>query len=458
MHLSIIIAAYNEERRLPRTLDQMLAYLAHHFHAPYEILIIDDGSSDRTAEIVEAYGQKHPQIRLLRQRPNQGRGAAMRAGVRHACGELILETDADGSVDNEAIPRFVEHMRRHPSIDVLIGSRNMESSQILTPQPFLRVFLGYCFLYLAKALFGWRIHDYTLGFKIFRRQAALDIYEHQFDDHFLAEAELVYVARRRGWRLQESSVLWTDFRESRVKPISDSISSFFGLAAVLARARRGQYTNGLTRETFDAAARRVKSLYDKSGGWTALFNRIRFFTAPYSQIEPYVPRKGFVLDLGCGYGAFTNLLAALSSERRLLGLDLDVEKIKHAHRGLPNARFQSADVTQAPMEPADCILLIHVLHHLGSYDEQRLLLMECVKRLKPSGRLIICEVDRVPLWKLFLGRVADGLLYPGQPVFYRYEKNMAAFLKQAGLFIEVQRMHSGTPFSHITYIASTGSA
>lgn len=438
---------------MPRTLDRTLSYLAHHLNASYEIIVVDDGSRDQTARIAESYGKRHPQVRLVRRSPNQGRGVAMRAGVKESLGKLILEMDADGSVDDEAIPRFVQYMERHPSIDVLIGSRNSQGAQILTPQPFLRVFLGYGFLYLAKALFGWDIHDYTLGFKLFRRDAALDIYGHQFDDGFLAEGELVFVARRRGWRLQELPTLWTDFRESRVAPLRDSIRSLVGLAAVASRQRRGLYATELLRKPFHEAARRTAALY-AGLGWPALFNRIRFFTAPYSQLEPYVPRQGLIVDLGCGYGTFTNLLAELCSERRLLGLDLDESKIRHAQRGLSNTRFQLADITKAAMEPADCILLIHVLHHLRSYEEQGVLLEACLKRLKPEGRLLICEVDESPWWKLFLARLADGLLYPGDPIFYRYEKEMTLFLERMGLSVERRRMHSGTPFSHITYITS----
>jgi dolichyl-phosphate beta-glucosyltransferase len=449
--LSIVIPAYNEERRLPRTLNRTTAYLERNLHEPFEIVVVDDGSRDRTCALVEAFAVRHPQVRLLRQPANKGRGAAVREGIKACRGEFILETDADGSVEDEAITRFCAFLRSHPSVDALIGSRNVAGAEILTPQPVLRVALGYGFLWLAKALFGWYIQDYTLGFKMFRREAALDIFSRQFDDSFLAEGELVHVALRRGWRVYELPTLWTDFRESRVNPLRDSARSFAGLLGVLRRERAGLYREGAPRPSFAQAAARAKALY--SGlGWPSLFNRIRFFTAPYNQLEPLVPLSGVIVDLGCGYGTFSNLLKILSPQREIIGLELDDSKLRLADRGL-GCRFEVADIRAADIPPADCLLLIHVLHHLDSYAEQEELLRVCLDKLKKGGRLLINEVDRRPLWKLALGRLADAILYPGDRVYYRYQPEMSALLSKLGVSFESYRSHYGTPFSHTTYVA-----
>lgn len=232
MKLSIVIPAYNEERRLPRTLDKMISYVFQYFKEGYEIIIVDDGSWDNTVEIVDSFKKRFQYIRLVKMVKNQGRGAAVREGIKEARGEIILETDADGSVEEEAIFRFYDFLNKNKDVDVVIGSRNIAGAEILTPQPFLRVFLGYGFLYLAKLLFYWRICDYTLGFKMFRRKAAEDIFAHQLDNRYVAEAEIVVVSKKRNWRLEELPVLWTDFRESRVHPLRDSWRSFLGLIRI----------------------------------------------------------------------------------------------------------------------------------------------------------------------------------------------------------------------------------
>lgn len=242
MRLSIVIPAYNEEHRLSRSLSTLLAYLKEHYSGLYDAVIVDDGSTDQTAAVVSRFMALYPCLRLLRLPGNRGRGAAVREGVHSAQGELILETDADGSVHPEAIVRFAAFLESRPEVDVLIGSRNIPGAEILTPQPWLRFFLGLCFLYAARTLFGRDIQDYTLGFKMFRREAARDIFSHQFENAYLAEAEIVVVTRRRNWRLEELPVHWSDYRDSRVRPMRDSWLSLKGLVRILAWDRRGDYS------------------------------------------------------------------------------------------------------------------------------------------------------------------------------------------------------------------------
>jgi dolichyl-phosphate beta-glucosyltransferase len=245
VRVSVVIPAFNEERRLPRTLNLIERVLNQHFPDSYEIIVVDDGSRDHTCALVEEYAKRSPNLRLIRLPSNQGRGVAVRVGALAACGQFILETDSDGSVDEEAIPRFVGFFEDNPGIDVLIGSRNVQGARILTAQPILRVLLGHGFLFLAKICFGGDIRDYTLGFKMFVSSAARDIFQHQFDSGYFAEAELVFIARRRGWRLKELPVLWTDYKDSRVRPFRDSWRSFKGLMIALTRDLQGKYTADL---------------------------------------------------------------------------------------------------------------------------------------------------------------------------------------------------------------------
>lgn len=200
-----------------------------------------------------------------------------------------------------------------------------------------------------------------------------------------------------------------------------------------------------------SAVRKVKKLYGGLG-WPSIFIKIRFFTAPYRQLESCIPQNGFIIDLGCGYGIFSNLLALLSSRREILGLELDESKIKYADQGIANVSFQNADITKAKIPDADCILLIHVLHHLNSYSDQEVLLKACCGKLKEGGKLVICEVDRRPWWKFILAQIADHLLYPGDRIYYRFPKELLALLRTLPLNVQYQKSHQYTPFSHITYV------
>lgn len=245
MELSIIIPVYNEEKRLPLTLERIFEYLNAHYKGVYEIIIADDGSTDRTAKIVQEFQRIHPQLRLLQFPVNRGRGAAVRDAVFEAKGQFILETDGDGSTNEHAIVYFLDYFNKHPSVDVLIGSRTIEGARILTPQPFLRVALGNCFLFIAHILFGWKMVDRVNGFKMFRRATAMDVFGNQYENSFLAEGEIVFVAEKRGWEIKELPILWTDYQGSRVHPFRESWRSFIGVFKILWRHRKGLYTKNI---------------------------------------------------------------------------------------------------------------------------------------------------------------------------------------------------------------------
>lgn len=235
MNLSIVIPAYNEEKRLGRTLAALIAFLQENYDGSYEIVIVNDGSSDKTADIVSDFSNKYQIVRLVDYPQNRGRGYAVRIGMQNAKGEIILETDADGSVQEDAIIKFLDFFKKNPEVGALFGSRNCKGSEILTAQPLIRIVLGEVFLVLAKLLFGWSITDFTLGFKMFRRDTASDIFEHQHENSFVAEAEIVVVTKRRGRLFKELPVSWKDYRNSRVKVISASINSFAGLMRIYFR-------------------------------------------------------------------------------------------------------------------------------------------------------------------------------------------------------------------------------
>lgn len=241
MDLSIVIPAYNEEKRLPPTLEKVISHLLTHFHGTYELIVVDNGSEDHTSRLVEEYIRNYAFVRLLRLPQNKGRGGAVCEGVKIAKGELVLEMDADGSNDEEAITRFTDYMNSHRDIGMVIGSRTIPGAVIVVPQPWLRVFLGNMFMVCTKLFFGWDMRDRVNGYKMIRRACAKDIFPYQYDRGFLAGAEIVYIAEIRGWKYELLPVRWTDNRASRVHPARDSWRSFWGLFRIIIRNWKGQY-------------------------------------------------------------------------------------------------------------------------------------------------------------------------------------------------------------------------
>jgi 2-polyprenyl-3-methyl-5-hydroxy-6-metoxy-1,4-benzoquinol methylase len=197
----------------------------------------------------------------------------------------------------------------------------------------------------------------------------------------------------------------------------------------------------------------TKKLY-RGLGWPSLFTLIRFFTAPYKRLEKMLPQKGVIIDLGCGYGIFSNFLALTGPEREVIGIELDKGKVKFADRGLKNTCFLNADITKIKIKKADALLLVHVLHHLNSFPEQEKLIKICFQKLKKNGQLVIVEVDKRPYFKYLLGYLADRALYPGDKIYYRLPRQMKALLTKLGLNFEIKVAHQGKPFAHMIYLVN----
>lgn len=240
MKLSIVIPAYNEAGRLPHTLARIYDRMKN-FHEDFEVFVANDGSTDETSVTVKMLAETHSQLRLLDYPVNRGRGEVCKNAVVEAEGDYILITDADGSTDEKFIMPFVEYLDAHSDVDIIVGSRDIEGAIIHTPQPPLRIFLNKVFLLMARVLFGWPMHDRVNGFKMGRRRALLDIYRFQTENSFFAEAELIYIADHRSWRVIELPIEWTDDRDSRVKPFKEAWDAFFGMFKVVLNSKRGLY-------------------------------------------------------------------------------------------------------------------------------------------------------------------------------------------------------------------------
>jgi glycosyltransferase involved in cell wall biosynthesis len=215
--LSIVIPAYNEEARLPGTLERVLAHLAQQ-RSEFEVLAVDDGSRDRTAELVEQVTAREPRIRLLRE-PHRGKGAAVRAGALAARGEVVLFTDAD-------LSHPVEELTRLPALlngaQVVIASREGDGSQRLE-EPIYRHLMGRVFNRFVRLLAVPGIEDTQCGLKCFTAPAARELFQRQTIDGFGFDVELLFLARKLGYRVREVSVSWRHVPASRVDPIRDTL-------------------------------------------------------------------------------------------------------------------------------------------------------------------------------------------------------------------------------------------
>jgi dolichyl-phosphate beta-glucosyltransferase len=237
--LSIVIPAYNEAERLGATLQSILDYVDARKIAA-ELIVVDDGSSDGTAALVEARRRAEKRLRLLPFRENRGKGAAVREGALAAEGGLVLVTDADLSTPIEELDRLLLRMRETAS-DVVIGSRGLAASRIEIRQPFWRERMGKVFNRILRALTPLRFRDTQCGFKLFDREKALPVLRKMVVDRFAFDVELLWLAQLAGLRILEEPVIWRNSPDSRVAPLSSSWNMLSDVLRLRRLIRRGFY-------------------------------------------------------------------------------------------------------------------------------------------------------------------------------------------------------------------------
>ena len=235
--LSIIIPSYNEESRLPATLDGIAGYLQS-YRGTAEVLVVDDGSKDGTAAVAEYFRIKIPTLRVVSNGVNRGKGYSVRHGMQEARGKIALFTDADLSAPIEEAGKLIEALENY---DVAIGSRAMDRSLISVHESPFREFAGIIFNKIVRVILWLPFVDTQCGFKAFRRDKCVIIFEQQRIERFGFDPELLYLARHHGLRTVEIPVRWGHSAATKVSMLRDSIQMFVDIFAIRWNALTGCY-------------------------------------------------------------------------------------------------------------------------------------------------------------------------------------------------------------------------
>ena len=238
--LSVVIPVYNEEKRLSKTLSDSLVYLKKS-KISHEILIVDDGSSDGTLDLVKGFIRKAGKgaLRVIKQKVNQGKGAAVKRGALEAKGNIVLFMDADNATTLNQYDRFKPLFTK--GFDVVVGSRAVDRSMVRGHQPLYREAMGRFFNVLVQLAATPGIQDTQCGFKAFRREAAQMVFPLQTIDRFGFDVEILFIARKQGWKLVEAPVEWFDAPGSKVHVLGDSSMMFLDLALIRWNDLTGRY-------------------------------------------------------------------------------------------------------------------------------------------------------------------------------------------------------------------------
>jgi glycosyltransferase involved in cell wall biosynthesis len=244
--ISIVIPAYNEGARIGNALREVLRCVHQRdWHA--EILVVNDGSTDRTASMVEEFAQVHPEVRLLNNDHNRCKGFSVRHGVLHAVGEIVMFTDADLSAPMEEAELLFTALGQ--GADIAIGSRWLERNRQILKQPLYRQFFGRCFNAITRLVMGLPFADTQCGFKAFRRPVAQTIFQLQRIERWGFDPELLFIALKRGYKIQEVPVTWGHDERSRLSYLKDGIKMLEDIAYIRWEAFAGAYDRNVVEFT-----------------------------------------------------------------------------------------------------------------------------------------------------------------------------------------------------------------
>ena len=234
--LSIIIPAYNEQSRLPKTLEQVFHFLGKQSFKS-EVIVVENGSTDRTFEVAQKFAEQYKNLRVIHTE-ERGKGGAVQRGVREAEGEYVFICDADLSMPVEEISKFLPPALK--DFDIAIGSREAPGA-VRYNEPYYRHLTGRVFNMLIRLMVLPKLQDTQCGFKCLRAEVARDIFPFQTLTGWAFDVELLYIAHQHGYRILEIPIDWFFNADSKVRVLRDSWRMFIDLLVIRRNARRGLY-------------------------------------------------------------------------------------------------------------------------------------------------------------------------------------------------------------------------
>jgi SAM-dependent methyltransferase len=376
---SIVVPMYQEETRIVGTVEQLSA---SGLNTPdNEFLFVDDGSSDRTVEVLEkaltSTGLRGTVLRLPR---NLGKGAAVQAGILAASGDVVAFVDADLSSPPEAVEQCCQAVER--GVQVAVASRGHATSNLVVRQPGSREAAGKLFNRLIRGMGLTALPDTQCGLKAFDRETARALFTDLTVRRFAFDVEVLLRAQQRGLRVEAIPTEWAHREESRVAPLTDGARMFWDALRLARRSRASTKLvagspGGMSSATFDVMHR-----VEREHWW---FRAKRDIVRAAIAVDA---RTGVAVDVGCGTGAVLQDLAGLGF-RPLLGTDLDAHALMLvAGDSVPGVGLARAVAEALPLrsESVDVLCSLDVVEHL---DDDVLALREYLRVLRTGGRLVV---------------------------------------------------------------------
>jgi glycosyltransferase involved in cell wall biosynthesis len=235
---SIVIPAYNESARILATLQSVIVCIRSNNWVA-EVIVVNDGSTDATVQVVNAFARQAPEVRLVENPGNRGKGYSVRSGILQAAGDVVMFTDSDLSAPIEEAQRLFAAIAA--GADIAIGSRWLERGRQTHRQPLYRQFFGRCFNAVTRAVMGLHFADTQCGFKAFTRTAAQTVFQLQTIERWGFDPEILFIAIKRGFKVVEVPVSWAHDKRTRMSYLKDGLQMLKELAIIRWNALTGHY-------------------------------------------------------------------------------------------------------------------------------------------------------------------------------------------------------------------------
>jgi dolichyl-phosphate beta-glucosyltransferase len=239
VNLSVVVPAFNEEKRIEQPLDGVVQYLRSHFDQ-WELIYSDDGSTDKTREKLQKLQEIYPEIKIVGTPKNRGKGSAVREGMMAATGDIILFSDTDFSTPIEETEKLLGYLQN--GYDIAIGSRGLADSNVEVHQAWPREMMGKIFNAFLRSLLPLEFMDTQCGFKMFNRKAANVILPRMHLDGFAFDVEMLIIAQVKRLRIAEVPVVWKNVLDSRVHPVRNSMEMIRDVLKVRHRLAMNLYS------------------------------------------------------------------------------------------------------------------------------------------------------------------------------------------------------------------------
>lgn len=413
MKISIVIPAYNESKRLPLFLEHIARFIKNSRH-DYEVIVVDDGSSDDTVKIAESFKTVLPSIEVLRISKNRGKGYAVKRGLLRSTGDMGLFLDADGSVRPEEIEKNLHYLTQG-GYDIFVGSRVLTSREQVLEVRWYRKLIGRVFNFCVQTFLFKEIRDTQCGFKMFSRKAIRPLFARSYLKGFGFDIEILYLAHKMGYKVKEGPVSWKNVAGSKVNLLSEPFKMFFNILQI-----RNWHCTPIRPSDEWMGPNEYRYMYEmEQTHWWFVCHR----ELAVRLIESLGLTQPFILDVGSGAGA--NLLA-FSQLGEASGVDIADEAIEFSRkRGIKNISKGSGEHLNFPDKTFDVIACLDVLEHTTNPVA---VLTELKRVLKDEGRIIL----QVPAFPILWSQHDEALGH-----YRRYEaKTLISDLQEAGLTCE----------------------